>query len=184
MCFVIVVAFGNKSTDKIARCLNLLNVNYKICNPDMIPNPRYNKPTHVILSGGPKHVYEWDHYPMPQWVLDIQCPVLGICYGMQLIAKTFNGVVVRMSEVEQGSVEVTEIIDGYQQTFYRWMYRHDLVLAIPSIFNITAVTDRDHIAAFTDNHKWWAIQYHPESCKHRDLDVFRRFLMIKLDSRS
>src|SRR5579863_7613215 len=96
-CLVALVAFGATSCQKISRVLTRLNIDYRIVLPNEIPEWQ---PTHIILSGGPKHVYEDDHDPMPQWVLDSECPVLGICYGMQLIAKTFGGIVVAMPEKE------------------------------------------------------------------------------------
>ena len=176
MYLVALVAFGSKSCGKISRALNRLNVSYKIVFPYEIPT---FQPTHIILSGGPKHVYEIDHYPMPQWVLDSNKPVLGICYGMQLIAKTFGGTVIRMNEKEEGPVCVTEIINGHQMMNTRWMNRYDQVVSIPRIFNITGVTDKNHIASFTNNIRWWAVQYHPEAFKHGDLTVFKRFLQHK-----
>lgn len=170
---VALVMFGKMSSKRIGYILNILGVNYKIVLPNEIPD---FEPTHIILSGGPKHVYENDHYPMPKWVLETQCPVLGICYGMQIIAHTFGGIVNKMVEVEHGPVEITEIIDKYQMTYVRWMNRNDRVFLVPNIFDITAVTNQNHIAAFTDYKKWWAVQYHPESYKHGDINVFRRFL--------
>jgi GMP synthase (glutamine-hydrolysing) len=171
-CLVALVAFGATSCQKISRVLTRLNIDYRIVLPNEIPEWQ---PTHIILSGGPKHVYEDDHDPMPQWVLDSECPVLGICYGMQLIAKTFGGIVVAMPEKELGRVYVTEIIDGIQETRPRWMHRRDRVLSTPTRFHITGVTSNDHIAAFTDYNKFWAVQYHPESPKCGDLTVFKRF---------
>lgn len=175
---IAVVAFGKNSVDRICYILNRLNIEYRIVLPDEIPN---FAPTHIILSGGPKHVYEEDAYIMPQWVLNAQCPVLGICYGMQLIAHTFGGLVGRMKNKEEGPIEVTEIINSIQTTNIRWMNRYDQVMSVPNIFNVTGVTNMDHIAAFTDNNKWWAVQYHPEGIKYKDVSVFRRFLKTRLN---
>lgn len=172
---VALVAFGKISSERIARILSRLKIKYMIIFPEEIP---MFEPTHIILSGGPKHVYEPNHYTMPQWVLDSECPVLGICYGMQLIAKTFGGTVIKMEEKEEGPINVTEIINGNQATYIRWMNRYDLIISIPNIFDITGVTDRNHIASFTNHGKWWAIQYHPEATRHKDVSVFERFLSI------
>lgn len=172
---VALIAFGRTSAEKIIRSLNLLKVDYKIILPDEIPT---FQPTHIILSGGPKHVYEADHYYLPKWIIESKCPVLGICYGMQLIAHTFGGTVIRMPQKEEGPVEVTEIINNVQATYVRWMNRYDQVTSVTNNFNITGVTNNNHIASFTDHKKWWAVQYHPESSKHGDLNVFRRFLGI------
>ena len=177
-CLVALVVFGKDSTRRLGRALRKLKIDYGVVLFDETP---VFKPTHIILSGGPKHVYEDDYYPMPKWVLNSNVPVLGVCYGMQLIAKTFGGNVRKMEAQEKGPVEVTEIIDGNQITSTRWMNRMDQVTLLPSRFTVTGVTSRNHIAAFTDWNRWWAVQYHPESLKHGDLSVIRRFLNINTD---
>jgi GMP synthase (glutamine-hydrolysing) len=98
---------------------------------------------------------------------------------MQLIAHTFGGTVVRMCDRERGTVQVTELVNDPGVTEIirpRWMNHRDLVTSLPDQFQITAVTSNNHIAAFTDHRKWWAIQYHPESHDHVDLTIFQRFL--------
>jgi GMP synthase (glutamine-hydrolysing) len=172
---VAIVAFGESSTRKICQCLLMLNVNYIIVLPHETPT---FKPTHIILSGGPDHVYDVKHQLLPQWVIDYPCPVLAICYGMQLIAHTFGGTVMGMLEKEIGLIPVTEIIHDQQSTILRWMNRDDRVLTVPSRFTITGVTNRNHIASFTDFHKYYAIQYHPEHSKCLDTSVFKRFLNL------
>ena len=175
-CAVVLVSFGDHSTQRLSLALNKLGVKHVVMLPHETPN---FIPTHVILSGGPGHVYESNHDPMPQWVLDGFFPVLGVCYGMQLIAHTFGGTVKRMSRREEGPVEVTEMIYGNQEINFRWMNRYDQVTSIPLMFTITGVTSNDHVASFTDHKKWWAVQYHPESHKHGDLKVLNRFLRLK-----
>jgi GMP synthase (glutamine-hydrolysing) len=174
--FVTVVDFGQYSARGISQVLERLKVKHHVLNPNETPSM---EPTHIILSGGPKHVYEEDHYAMPAWIAHTKAPVLGICYGMQLIAYTFGGHVRRMETKEEGPVEVTEIIEAQQSTVHRWMNRHDRVMSVPRQFIVTGVTKENHIAAFTDNNKWWGVQYHPEASKYVDYDIFRRFLRIE-----
>jgi GMP synthase (glutamine-hydrolysing) len=191
---VALIMFGTTSTKRISKVLVRLGVEYRILLPNETPSW---KPTHVILSGSHKHVYESDGYQMPQWVLDTNCSVLGICYGMQLIVSTFGGTVVRMQQKEKGSVDVTEIIHNdlysernnktvlksiYQITSKRWMNRYDQVVSVPEIFDITGVTTNNHIASLTDHKKWWGIQYHPEAVDHVDFDVFKRFFRMSQSS--
>lgn len=178
---VALVMYGKSSTEKIARTLNILNVEYILVHPEITPQFDRLQPTHIILSGGPKHVYNPDTDNLPQWVIDSPCPVLAICFGMQLVAKTFGGTVVRMMQKEEGPIDVTEIIrtspnSSTQVTTMRWMNRHDQVIHIPEMFDITGVTNANQIAAFTDHKKWWAVQYHPESYKHGDMSIFKQFL--------
>lgn len=172
---VALVAFGKTSTERICRVLNSLFISYRIVLPNEVPNYQYS---HVILSGSNKHVYENNSYPMPQWVLETDKPVLGICYGMQLIVHTFNGEVRRMNEKEHGPIEVTEIINNQQITNYRWMNRYDQIVSVSSQFYTTGVTYKDDVATITDGEKWWGVQYHPESSKYGDITVFQRFLAI------
>jgi len=171
--FVIIINYGDLSSRQIAMILDKLNIKYTILLPNQSPKNSY---THIILSGGPKHVYENDHYPLSQWIIYSDVPVLGICYGMQLIAKTFGGIVIKMEEKEEGPVQITEIINNKQIVQYQWMNRYDLVTRLPENFTITAVTNKNHIAGFTDNKKWWAVQYHPEAKCCQNVSLFKRFI--------
>lgn len=172
---VIIVNFGDLSTKQIADMLDRLFVKYKILLPDEIPLFEY---THIILSGGPKHVYDEDHYPLAKWIINSDIPVLGICYGMQLIAKTFGGIVVKMKEKEEGPIQITEIVNKKQIIYYQWMNRYDRVISLPKNFIVTAVTNKQHIAGFTDNKKWWAVQYHPEAKCCQNIDIFQKFIYM------
>lgn len=170
MLSVAIIYFGSESAKNIAQCLNDLSVKYTIVLPEELP-PRGI--THIILSGSKESVLT--KCEIPKWILESNKPVLGICYGMQAIAKTFGGTVVRMSEVEKGLVLVSEVIEGKQTRKIRWMNHQDQVIKVTKKFHITGVSDTG-IVSFTDNKKWWAIQYHAENQDHYDLDVFSRFL--------
>lgn len=169
MLLVAIVMFGSESTRQIIFRLANLNIKYEIILPK---DPEPKNITHIILSGSSIHVY--DKCEIPEWVIKSDKPVLGICYGMQAIAKTFGGTVIKMDQEEKGPVYVSEIIDGVQTKYLRWMNHLDQVTKL-SIFDITGVSEKG-IVAFTDHKKWWGIQYHPENQKYCDLDVFRRFL--------
>jgi GMP synthase (glutamine-hydrolysing) len=171
--FVIIVAFDSYSATNISRVLHRKDVEHRIVFPHEIPKMGYS---HIILSGSKKHVYDSNSYKMPEWVLFSSCPVLGICYGMQLIAHTFGGSVIAMEEQEKGPVAVTEMVDGICSTHLKWMNRVDRVVSLPSKFDVTGITDNEHIAAFTDHVKWFAVQYHPEQLNYLDLETFDRFL--------
>ena len=182
--FVILVAYGKTSSDKISKVLDQLNINYIITDPDFLPSYNdLNKLTHIILSGGPKHVYDNEIFynKLPQWVIDINVPVLSICYGFQLVAYHFGGTVIKMDTKEEGLVEVTEIINNQLIDNMRWMNRHDQVLILPPQFTITGITYHNHIAAFTDYNKWFCYQYHPEADIPDygiDINIFTRFFNI------
>lgn len=172
---VALVAFGTESTDKIARVLNTLKVIFEVVPSDTSPRYPY---THIILSGGPDHVYDIGHRAMPKWILDSKAPVLGICYGMQLIAHTFGGIIRRMKELQHGPVMVSEFLNNSQRYHKRWMNRWDQVVMVPKPFVVIGKTGDGHIASITDSIRWWGVQYHPEAEQYGDLNIFRTFLGI------
>lgn len=174
---VALIIFGDVSSNNIIAILDRLKIKYICLSPYDYSSLTF---THIILSGGPKHVYEEDYYPLPHWIVTSTLPVLGICYGMQLIAHYFGGIVIRMKDIEYGCINVTQIFNTNnnitQVTHTRWMNRYDTVIYLPIDFIVTAVTDKEHIAGFTDNKRWTAVQYHPESPECSDLSLFETFL--------
>lgn len=181
MTLVAIVVYGQESSQNLCRLLNGLQIKFKLILPNEIPLwGSSGGPSHIILTGGPAHVYDPLAPSIPSWVLQSKAPVLGICYGMELIAQTFGGIVAKMEKAETGLVEVTEIIDGVQSTLSRWMNRMDQVLAAPPTFVVTGVTSEGHIAAITDQARCWGVQYHPESPCDPNKEVLKRFLTLKI----
>ena len=162
----------------IDNILKELNVEYFKIYPNN--NPK-NIPTHIILSGGHDHVYENNHRPIPKWVLDSDIKVFGICYGMQLVAHTFGGVVSKMKEKEEGFFYVDEYqlfnnkIDNKLSHNLRWFNRFDNVYKCPPNFTILGVNDKNLIVSITDNIKFWGVQYHPENPNALDYNFFCSF---------
>lgn len=172
MVYVIIINYGTTSANNISKVLNQLNVLHTLQDPHTIPSYHMlNKITHIILSGGPKHVYDNEH-ELPLWVIEMKIPVLAICYGMQLVAHHFGGTIVR-NDIEKGIVNVIELSNNIKP---RWMNRYDQVMILPSQFTITEITETNHIAAFTDYIKWFCYQYHPEVEHHIDINLFIKFL--------
>lgn len=167
--YVLVLSFGEKSTVKICNFLRNNKINYTVIYPNE-HLPDVNLYTHAILSGGPRHVYNENYYKLPPDIVNSNIPVLGICYGMQLIAHTYGGYVNKMSKKEVGCV----LVDGH----LKWMNRHDNVVSLPKKFVVVERTNKGHIASFTDGTKWWAVQYHPESTVCPDYKTFYNFLGI------
>ena len=172
---VCIVIFGTESAKNISIICNELGIHHEAVYPDVEPNERY---THVILSGGPKHVYEADAYIIPEWVIKSEVPVLGICYGMQAISKYFGGIVCAMNMIQKGPVMVTEIRDNNLISARRWMSRLDRVIVCPPNFHVIGVTPANHVAVITDNKRWYGVQYHPEHPEYPDIELFTRFLSI------
>lgn len=182
--FVILVQYGKTSTKNISVVLNYLWVRYAAILPgDNPPNIDY---THIILSGGPNHVYHDEHCCLPDWIIETDKPVFGVCFGMQLIARLFGGKVERMSKLEKGHVIIKATKRQRKGTKLQeipikqgWMNRYDRITRVPGALEITEVTNKGHIASFTDGKKWWGVQYHPESPECVDLECFRKFLGLR-----
>ena len=127
------------------------------------------KPKGIILSGGPASVYDEDVPTADRSLLDANIPVLGLCYGMQLLAHLAGGKVVRASRREYGRADVR--IEGGKlfESFGRgeetpvWMSHGDHVDAPPPGFSVTASSENSPVAAFEHRERpLFGVQFHPE----------------------
>ncbi len=167
---VLVVDFGAQYAQLIARRVREANV-YSEIVPHSITaaEVREKNPTGIIFSGGPKSVHV-DGAPMidPE-VYDLGVPILGICYGAQLIAHQRDGTVGRNERGEYGrtELEVKEdsgvMLDGTPDTQTVWMSHFDAITEMPDNFSVTASTPDAPVAAFEDTEQGlYGVQYHPE----------------------
>lgn len=163
---VALVLYADRSIKGITSILTRLKVDYRVVLPNEIPN---FTPTHIILYEGT------EGSEIPKWVLDSTAPVLGIGYGMIMIARYFRATI-RPTDRESEPTEITEIVDGYQTTGTRWMNKRARIISLPANFRVMGVTPQEDIASFTDNRRWWGFQYYPEFPGYQDYDVFKRFL--------
>lgn len=122
----------------------------------------------LILSGGAASVYDKSSPKCGKDIIDLGIPVLGICYGHQVIAFIDNGVV---SPAESGEYGLTELkilgegklFSGLGNTGKVWMNHKDIVKNLPSNYSATAMTENSPIAAFENNEKKiYGVQFHPE----------------------
>ncbi len=126
------------------------------------------KPDGIILSGGPASVYEHNAPTMDRKILDLGIPILGICYGLQLIAKFVGGIVLGGKLKEFGKKELHvkktgKLLKSLSKKEQVWMSHGDLVTELPKDFEILASTDTCKIAAFENkNKKLYGIQFHAE----------------------
>jgi GMP synthase (glutamine-hydrolysing) len=141
-------------------------------------------PVAIVLSGGPASVYVDGAPTLDARVLEAGVPVLGICYGFQLIAAALGGTVARTGSAEYGGtpLEVTDrtaaLFDGLPGQLSVWMSHGDAVTAAPPGCTVTARTAATPVAAFEDRARRIAgVQFHPEvrHCEHGQ-DVLERFL--------
>ncbi len=141
-------------------------------------------PVGYVLSGGPASVYEGSAPRLPRYVLESGRPVLGICYGMQLLAHEMGGVVEPAPRPEYGPAEL-EIRDGEIPLFHGlpgrqavWMSHGDAVLEMPPGFQALAQTQDAPLAAMADvTRGFYAVQFHPEVAHtEHGAGILRNFL--------
>ena len=141
-------------------------------------------PRGYILSGGPSSVYDPQAPRLPAYVLESGRPVLGICYGMQLLAQALGGVVAPSAEREYGPAEITwhdpadPLVHGLPSPMPVWMSHGDRVSTLPAGFALLGSSANSPIAAMVEpNRRLYGLQFHPEVAHTpQGRDLLRNFL--------
>ena len=167
--WVAILDFGSQYTHLIARRVRECGVYSKIISYDTNTRELYsNMPTCIILSGGPASVTEKSSPVCDKDIFNIGVPVLGICYGAQLMAKMLGGKVLAAKAREYGEAVLNvkfreSLFENLSLTEPVWMSHGDKITQLPQGFRIIGATDNSHIAAMEDKHKkFYGIQFHPE----------------------
>ncbi|MDP3387582.1 MAG: glutamine-hydrolyzing GMP synthase [Eubacteriales bacterium] len=181
---ILIVDFGAQYSQLIARRVREAKVYCEIVPYDVsLDRIKEKKPSGIILSGGPASVYE-DFAPnTDKGIFDLGIPVLGICYGGQLIAQTYGGKVARASSREFGRIlldidQNSILFKGFEKSNKCWMSHTDYIERLPKEFQVTASSDACPVAAFENEQKQiYAVQFHPE-VEHTDngREVFNNFV--------
>ncbi len=166
---VLVLDFGSQYTQLIARRLRESGI-YSEIQPFNISLDDIKRldPKGIILSGGPKSVYEEGSPKVNRSIFNLGIPILGICYGMQLIATNFGGEVQRAKTREYGKVSIkvadsTDIFKGLPESFSVWMSHADRLEKKPKGFETIAYTKNSPFAAIrSKNRRIFGVQFHPE----------------------
>ncbi|HLG23492.1 MAG TPA: glutamine-hydrolyzing GMP synthase [Candidatus Nanoarchaeia archaeon] len=166
---ILVLNFGGQYFHLIARRVRDLGVYSEIlpCDASIEKIKKLN-PEGIILSGGPSSVYDRDAPTMDKKILELGSPVLGICYGLQLIGQFVNGKVIGNKQKEYGKKQLlvsktAKLLKGLSKKEQVWMSHGDLVESMPKDFEILASTDTCKIAAFENSkRKIYGIQFHAE----------------------
>ena len=167
---VIILDFGSQYTQLIARRIRESNVYCEIL-PYNAPLDAVlaHRPKGIILSGGPASVYDEDAPKLSYGVREnISCPVLGICYGLQILAHGMGGRVQPSARREYGyaRLEVTDegstLFKGLPREMDVWMSHGDHVTEIPGNFRVTAQTDGTLNALEDLSDRIFGVQFHPE----------------------
>jgi len=188
---VLVVDFGAQYAQLIARRVREAHVLSEIVPRDVTADEVAAKhPVGIILSGGPASVYAEDAYGIDPAILDLGIPVLGICYGHQVLAHALGGDVMRTENAEFGRTELVQagestLLDGLPERQPVWMSHRDAVVKAPPGFSVIASTIDSPVAAMEDlERRMCGVQFHPEVAHTpRGQDVIKRFLYEVCEAR-
>jgi GMP synthase (glutamine-hydrolysing) len=182
---VLVLDFGGQYSQLIARRIRECGVFSELLPHDTpIEAIRERDPKALVLSGGPASVYSEDAPALRMELLDLGVPVLGICYGMQLMAKELGGKVEQAPAGEFGRAELTlrdgggKLLAGLPAEQQCWMSHRDTVFEPPPGFDALASSPESPVAAFEHPGKGlYGIQFHPEVVHTpHGTEVLTRFL--------
>src|SRR5688572_6382707 len=166
---VLILDFGGQYTQLIARRVRENRV-YCEVHPFNLPEEEIQRrqPIGIILSGGPQSVY-WSGAPVRgSELFELGIPVLGICYGMQLMAQALGGEVEPSDHREYGRTEIEidyrgQLFEGLDEKQTVWMSHGDNISELPPDFVLCASTRNAPAVAFeSELRKLWGIQFHPE----------------------
>lgn len=181
---IAVLDFGSQYTQVIARRLRECQVYSKVYRYDTpVSTLKEDGVNGIILSGGPSSVFA-DTAPMPDKKLfELGVPVLGICYGLQLIGYLLGGSVAKSTEREYGRGTLTikaksPLFEGIPEEIQVWNSHGDKMTALPEGFEAVARTENSDFAAIENaERRIWGLQFHPEVFhSEKGTDIIRNFL--------
>jgi GMP synthase (glutamine-hydrolysing) len=181
---IVVLDFGSQYSHLICRRIREFSVYAELVPFDIsLEELKKMNPKGIIFSGGPASVYNSDS-PKPKiGIFEIGLPVLGICYGHQIIVNNFGGKVKRANK-EYGSSSLTididsDLLSGMGKSIRAWMSHGDAAEKIPSGFEIIGHTESSHAAAIANRQKLiYGIQFHPEVVHtEKGTEILKNFVL-------
>lgn len=181
---IIVLDFGSQYNQLITRRLRDFGIYSELLSHKLTADEiKEINPKGIIFSGGPNSVYDPNAFKVDPEIFKLGIPILGICYGMQLMSYDLGGKVEKADNSEYGRADI-EVLDdeavlfkGLPKKQYVWMSHGDLVTQAPAGFEVTATSKNCPIASIADNdRKFYGVQFHPEVRNSEyGLDILRRF---------
>lgn len=166
---ILVIDFGSQYSRLIARRIRESNVYCEIIShKSSWDDISKLNPKGVVLSGGPSSVYDESAPLCPLWVYESGLPVLGICYGMQVMVHQLGGTVSNSAKREYGhailhqNATQEKLFNGLGASMSVWMSHGDRIDVLPPGFESKAFTDNSPIAVIGNNANLFGIQFHPE----------------------
>lgn len=181
---ILILDFGSQYTQLIARRIRELKVYSEIhAYGYSIDKIKSEKPKGIILSGGPLSVYDKNAPEINSKLFELDIPVLGICFGLQLIAKNLGGKVEPADNREYGKAkfEVTyksKLFKNVDENSIVWMSHGDLVSQIPEGFIITGKSENSPVCSISnETKKIYGVQFHPEVAHTKEgVKILRNFV--------
>ena len=181
---IIVLDFGSQYNQLITRRLRDFGIYSELLPHDIsMDQIRQINPKGIIFSGGPNSIYDQNALKVDPEIFKLGIPILGICYGMQLMASYLNGKVEKAANSEYGRADIevedtnSVLFAGLPKDEYVWMSHGDLVTGAPAGFETVASSKNCPIAAIAnDQAKMYGIQFHAEVRNTQyGLDILRNF---------
>ena len=169
---ILIVDFGSQFTQLIARRIRELGVFCEIASHKKIKNKDINDSVKgIILSGGPLNVYQINKYSFDKKIIENGIPILGICFGHQILSKLHGGRVKQSKHREFGLANIykkkdsllTQKIFNKKKSIKVWMSHADHVSKLPKNFSVVASSQNSKFAIVeSKNKKFYGVQFHPE----------------------
>ena len=185
---ILIIDFGSQVTKLIARRVRELGVYSEIITAkDTVKIKNYNKVKGIILSGGPSTVTKGNFLTIPKIIFKKKIPVLGICYGLQLISKLYGGKIKSSKKKREfGRAYIFKknnsllIKNFFSSNTSVWMSHQDAVIKLPKGFKTIAYTNNSKLTIIENSQKKiYGVQFHPE-VTHTDngKQIFKNFLFL------
>ncbi|MGL6146237.1 MAG: glutamine-hydrolyzing GMP synthase [Macrococcoides caseolyticum] len=180
---ILVLDFGSQYNQLITRRIREMGVYSELHDHEIsIEEIKKMNPKGIILSGGPNSVYEEGSFTVDPEIFNLGVPVMGICYGMQLMTKLLGGSVERANEREYGKAvikaETHSLFTKLPEEQTVWMSHSDKVINLPEGFNVIAHSPSCKYAAIENPERnLYGVQFHPE-VRHSEYgnDLLRNFI--------
>lgn len=165
---ILVMDFGSQYNQLIARRIRELHIYTEVVPHTVtLEELDLSNVIGIVLSGGPSSVYDIDAPSIDERILDLEIPILGICYGMQLVMKHYGGVVEESLKREYGKSDLTlleddVILQGMTKISTVWMSHGDHVVALPNDFVLLGKTPSSMAMTRHIEKNIYTVQFHPE----------------------